>query len=270
MRRIDNLMSPYKPDSEVSRINQHAALAPVKVSEELFQLIQRANEFSKLSEGAFDITFASIGYRYDYRQHKKPSDQQIRDALSQDLIDYRNLILKNDSVQFAREGMKIDLGGIAKGYAVDQGINILKGCGIQHAIVTAGGDSRILGDRMGRNWMMGIQHPRQQAKIALTIPLSNTAISTSGDYERFFLEKNERIHHIINVKTGKSAKHSWSASVIGPEATATDALSTTVFILGAQRGLQLINSLDDYDAIVIDSKGVVHYSSGLQEPGSTG
>jgi len=189
---------------------------------------------------------------------------------SLDAVDYHHLKLEDHSVRFSRPGMRIDLGGIAKGHAVDQGIEILKSCGIQHAIVTAGGDSRILGDRRGREWMMGIRHPRQKDQLALSIPLSDVAISTSGDYERFFLTDNGRIHHIINPDTGKSAKRSWSASVIGPDATTTDALSTTVFILGAEKGLDLINSLQDIDAIIIDSNGVVHYSSGLLDPDQAG
>ena len=264
MHRIDALMSPYKPDSEISAINRGAAIGPVQVSSELFRLLERAIEISELSGGAFDISFASVGHHYDYRNNKQPSETLI-DSLLPD-IDYRHLQLKDETVSFTRPGMRIDLGGIAKGYAVDQGIEILKACGVRHAFVSAGGDSRILGDKKGRPWMMGIQHPRNKKELALALPLTDSAISTSGDYERFFLRNGERIHHIINPKTGRSAKNTWSASVIGPDATSTDALSTTLFILGAKQGIQLINSLDNIDAIIIDSNGVVHYSDGLQEP----
>lgn len=264
MHRIDALMSPYKKNSAISAINRDAAIRPVAVADELYDLIEKSIEFSKLSEGAFDITFASIGHRYDYRKKQQPSDQDIQQELH--TVNYKNLILENKTIGFAKAGMRIDLGGIAKGHAVDNAINILKKCGIQQAIVSAGGDSRILGNKRGRPWMMGIQHPRDKKDIALALPLSNTAISTSGDYERYFLTDDERIHHIINPKTGKSANNTWSASVIGPDATSTDALSTTVFILGSEKGLKLINSLDDMDAIIIDSNGVVHYSSGLENP----
>ncbi len=264
MHRIDALMSAYKPESEISQVNNKAHRFPVTVSEELFKLLTRSVEFSELSDGAFDITYASVGHQYDYRQHEKPADEEILEYL--DKVNYRNLKLDRNTISFANKGMRIDLGGIAKGYAVDQGIEILKACGIKHAIVSAGGDSRILGDKKGRAWMIGIQHPRQKGKLALTIPLSDSAISTSGDYERFFIVNNERIHHIIDPDTGKSANKSWSASVIGPEATATDALSTTVFILGTKKGLALINRLDDFDAIIIDASGTVHYSSGLMDP----
>lgn len=264
MHRIDALMSPYKKDSEISAVNRNAAIAPVKVSKELYQLLLRAIDISELSAGAFDITFASVGRYYEYRQQKQPDDALIASQLGN--IDYHHLVLKDGTVAFSRQDVQIDLGGIAKGHAVDQGIRILQGCGIEHAIVTAGGDSRILGNKKGRPWIMGIQHPRDKKQLALALPLSDSAISTSGDYERFFLRNGERIHHIIDPQTGRSAKNAWSASVIGPDATSTDALSTTLFVLGAKKGMQLINSLDDIDAIIIDSQGVVHYSDGLEEP----
>lgn len=264
MHRIDALMSPYKASSELSSINQKASHEAVPVSAELFNLIQQSIHYSELSSGAFDITFASIGLQYDYRMKVKPDLHTINQQL--ETINYKNLILKERTVQFAKPGMSIDLGGIAKGYAVDQAIYILQQCGIQQALVSAGGDSRILGDKRGRPWMIGIQHPRKKQAMALSIPLTDTAISTSGDYERFFLSNNERIHHIINPQTGTSAKKSWSATVIGPDATSTDVLSTTVFILGTEKGLKLINAMDDIDAIIIDSNGVVHYSSGLENP----
>lgn len=268
MHRIDALMSPYKKNSEVSAINLNAAMNPVSVSTELYDLIARSIEISQLSAGTFDITFASIGHRYDYRKKQRPSEQVIQQQLYS--VDYRNLVIENQTVSFARSGMRIDLGGIAKGHAVDRAISILKSCGIQHAIVSAGGDSRILGDKQGRPWMMGIQHPRKKNDVALMVPLTDSAISTSGDYERFYLTNDERIHHIINPKTGRSAKQSWSATVIGPDATSTDALSTTIFILGAEKGLKLIDSLEDIDAIIIDTQGKVHYSSGLKDPEKSG
>lgn len=264
MHRIDALMSPYKKNSEISFINRQAAIKSVAVSSELYDLIEKSIKISRQSAGSFDITFASIGHAYDYRTKQQPTEQDIQRDLH--TVNYQNLILKNKTISFAKTGMRIDLGGIAKGHAVDRAIDILKNCGIQHAIVSAGGDSRIVGNKRGRPWMMGIQHPRRKNDIALTIPLTDSAISTSGDYERFFISNDERIHHIINPKTGMSAKQSWSATVIGPDATSTDALSTTVFILGAEKGLKLINSLENMDAIIIDANGQVHYSSGLLDP----
>jgi thiamine biosynthesis lipoprotein len=263
MHRIDRLMSPYIETSEVYRINQLDAGEKLKISDELFNLIARSIEFSKLSNGAFDITFASVGYRYNYREKIKPSTDFIEQSKA--LIDYRAIQLSKDSkeISFTKKGMKIDLGGIAKGHAVDQCIDILKKHNVRHAFVKAGGDSRLLGDKRGRLWTIGIQHPRNKDQVLTQVPLENVAISTSGDYERFFIENGERIHHILDPKTGKSAHNSISVSIIASDSTTADALSTTVFILGFEQGLALINGMEDVSAIIIDAHGKFHYSNDL-------
>jgi thiamine biosynthesis lipoprotein len=267
MDRIDALMSSYLETSELSFINQNAAKATVEISDELRHLIRRSIYFSEISSGAFDITYASVGYAYDYRKQQQPSDQLVSQKLQ--AIDYRHIELDDRGIRFNNDSVRIDLGGIAKGYAVDRAIDLLQECGINQAMVSAGGDSRIIGDREGRPWIIGIQHPRKTDGIALRLPLSDSAISTSGDYERFFIENGERIHHIINPATGRSSMASWSATVTGTDAMTTDALSTTIFILGAVDGLKLIESLEGFDAIIIDSHGKVHYSSGFEDPTSS-
>jgi thiamine biosynthesis lipoprotein len=268
MERINALMSSYLDSSELSFINKNAAIEAVEISDELALLIEKSLHFSEISDGAFDITYASIGYAYDYRKRQQPSDQSITRKLP--AIDYHHIDLANSRIRFKNDAVRIDLGGIAKGYAVDRAIDIIRQCGIGKAMVSAGGDSRILGDRVGRPWIIGIQHPRNPEDIVLRLPLSDSAISTSGDYERFFIENGKRVHHIINPSTGRSAVASWSATVTGPDTMTTDALSTTIFILGAARGLALIESLEGIDAIIIDSDGKLHYSSGFEEPGSDG
>jgi len=264
IHRIDALMSSYKSNSELSFINNNAAISAIDISQEMVSIINRSLHFSDLSHGAFDITFASVGYRYDYRNRAAPSEQVIERGLAS--IDYHHIKLNQNKLYFDDAGVRIDLGGIAKGYAVDQAIEIARQCGIKEGMVTAGGDSKILGNKRGRPWVIGIQHPRKKTELALRLPLSDTAISTSGDYERFFIRNGQRIHHIINPATGKSAVAAWSATVTGPNAMTTDALSTTIFILGAKKGIELIETLEDMDAIIIDNKGMVHYSSGFQEP----
>jgi len=266
MRRIDELMSPYKKTSELYRINQLAAKQELAISSEMFKLISRSIEFSRLTEGAFDITFASVGHLYNYREHKRPDDRTIKEQLGN--IDYHNIVLnpKRQTIYFTRAGVFIDLGGIAKGYAVDNGIRILQQRGIKNAIVSAGGDSRILGNRHGRPWMMGIRNPRKHNGLLTRLPLWDTALSTSGDYERYFIEDGVRYHHIIHPKTGDSARELRSVTIIGPDAITTDALSTSLFIMGIERGMALANKLPDIDAIMIDSKGRFFYSNGLQEP----
>ena len=261
MRRIDQTMSPWIKTSEVYAINEHAADKPVTISQELFDLIARSINLSEMSHGAFDITFASVGYAYDYRKAVKPNDQQIQQQL--DRINYRHIQLNSDklTVRFAKQGVRIDLGGIAKGHAVDNSIRLLRSCGIQQALVSAGGDSRILGDKQGRPWMTGVRDPRNNEKSTIVIPLSDTAVSTSGDYERYFIQDGVRYHLILRPKTGKSVKGTRSVTIIGPDATTTDGLSTTVFVLGPERGLALVERLEGIDAIIIDDRGRIHYSS---------
>jgi FAD:protein FMN transferase len=266
MRHINREMSPYLRTSELYKVNKYAAERPVKISKELYDLIKRSFYFSRISHGAFDITYASIGYRYNYREHIKPSNAQIKAALKD--ISYRHIKLdpKHHTIRFSMQGVRIDLGGIAKGYAVDRSIALLQRCGIMDAMVTAGGDSRIIGDHDGRPWMIGIKDPRDKSQSIVAIPLSNTAISTSGDYERYFIKNGVRYHHILNPRTGKSVHSTHSVSIIGPDATTTDALSTTVFVMGPKAGLALAEQLKGIDAVIVDRYGKIHYTSGLMPP----
>jgi len=264
MRRIDAAMSTYKPSSEVSKVNAEAAQHPVKISKELFDLLTQAIEFSRITEGAFDITYASVGYLYDFRQHQKPNEQQIAAALPG--VNYRHLLLdaKQQTIKFSQPGVRIDLGGIAKGYSVDRCIALLQARGIKHALVTAGGDSRIIGDRFGKPWVVGIRHPDDKNKVIAKIPLVDTAISTSGDYERYFDEDGVRYHHIIDPKTGHSASKVRSATILASTATRTDGLSKTAFVLGPEKAMEIYNRLDDVDAILVAPSGEVLYSKGLE------
>lgn len=264
MHRINRLMSPYLESSEISRINREAAAHPVTCAPELFHLVARSLEVSEMTDGAFDITFASAGHLYNYREGVHPDGQQIETVLP--AINYKNVHLdpKTFSIRFARDGVQIDLGGIAKGHAVDRGIRILAERGIEHAIVTAGGDSRVRGEHGGRPWSVGIRDPRDPDGLVAVLPLVDTAISTSGDYERFFIEDGVRYHHILDPGTGRSADSVRSVSVIGPDATTTDALSTSVFVMGARKGLALVDSLPDIEAVIIDKHGKMQFSSGLK------
>ena len=266
MRRIDALMSHYKPDSQLSQINAHANSEAVQVDKELFDLIKLSTHYSQITEGAFDITYASIGYLYDYRRHIRPTEEQIRKALPG--VNWRNVLLdeQHHTVRFEHPGMRIDLGGIGKGYAVDHGVAILKARGIQHAVVSAGGDSRILGDHMGRPWLVAIRHPDDPKKVVTRIPLSDSAMSTSGDYERYFEEKGVRYHHIIDPRTGHSASKVRSATILAPTATQTDGMSKTAFVLGPEKALEIINRMPEYDAVFVCPDGRVLYSNGLRPP----
>lgn len=266
MHRVDKLMSHYKPESQLSRVNREAAVDPVRVDAELAQLVARSLEFSELTGGAFDISYASVGYLYDYREHRHPTEEQIHEALPGVNWRYIAVDLAASTVRFLRPGMRIDLGGIAKGHAVDRSIAILRGLGIEHASVTAGGDTRIIGDRFGRPWVVGIRHPDDPGRVIARIPLEDVAISTSGDYEHFFDEGGVRYHHIIDPKTGKSATGVRSVTVLAPTSTLAEGLTKGVFILGPERGIALAESQPDVDAIVVRDDGKVFYSKGLAPP----
>ena len=267
--RIDRLMSTYKDDSEISEINRSAAGSPIVTSDELYSLIKRSIWISELTDGAFDITYESVGQFYDFRKRLRPDAATVEEELGN--IDFHHLVLDDEArtVRFLQDGVRINLGGIAKGYVVERGIALLRAAGVENAVVTAGGDSRLLGDRRGRPWMIGIRDPRVDGQVAISVPLQDEAISTSGDYERYFEEDGVRYHHIIHPSTGAPASGVHSATVFGPDGVVTDALSTSVFVMGVDSGLRLIATLPEYESIVIDADGRVFYSDGLGQPDDT-
>jgi thiamine biosynthesis lipoprotein len=267
MHHINNTMSPWIETSILSVVNREAAKKPVPVTKEFFKVIEDAIKISEMTQGAFDITFSSVGYLYDYRAGQKPSDQQLTEKVP--LVNYRSLQLDKDqlTIRYLAEGVKIDLGGIAKGLAVDNSIRKLQSFGVTEASVTAGGDTYVLGDNAGRLWRVGIRHPRADNKVVTVLPVANMAISTSGDYERYFIDENgERHHHILNPRTGKSVKGIQSVTIMAANSTFADALSTSVFVLGVKDGLDLVNKLEDVSAIIVDDSGKMFTSNDLASP----
>lgn len=262
MHRIDATMSPYKAASELSRINREAADGPVPTSAEMFALLDRASKFSRWSDGAFDVTYAAVGQLYDYRRGVVPDAADIEQARA--AIGWQHLVLDstNRTVRFARAGMRIDLGGFAKGHAVDNCVTLLRARGIQHAIVSAGGDSHVLGDRRGRPWTVAVRDPRGAGVVAL-LPLVDTAISTSGDYERYVDREGVRHHHLIDPRTGVSPRELRSVTILAAEGLTTEGVSKSVFVSGLDKGMRLVESLPGVDAVIVDADGRLHYSSGL-------
>lgn len=265
MERINQTMSTYIDDSEISIINAKAFSQELQLNKEIYDLLSLSKKISALSDGAFDITYASVGYLYSYPDKSKPNDEQIAALL--DAINYQYIELNDErqSVRFLHKDLKIDLGGIAKGYAVDRAIALLQKIGIKHALVTAGGDTRLIGDKLGKPWIVGIRDPRNKDKQAVVLPLIDSAMSTSGDYERYFEQDGKRFHHILSPKTGKSTYEVQSVSIIGPESVYNDALSTAVFVMGVENGIGLINALPNFEAIVMDANRRMHYSDGLSQ-----
>ncbi len=266
MRRIDRLMSTWKEDTEISKVNREGSKHPVKIGAELFWLLEESVRYSELTHGAFDITYASVGYLYDFRKGVHPDQKAIDAALPG--INWRHMVLDKEklTVFFTRPGMRIDLGGIAKGYSVDRGIEILKKQGITRAMVNSGGDTRIIGDRFGKPWVVGVRDPDHEGKVFLRLPLTDAAFSTSGDYERYFDEDGKRFHHIIDPKTGDSARKCRSVTIISDTATRTDALTKSVFIMGPEEGIKFIDTLTGVDAVAVAPDGKMFYSKGLSAP----
>jgi thiamine biosynthesis lipoprotein len=264
INKVDELMSDYKSDSEISRINRDAAKESVQVSESTYKVIKKSVEFSELTDGAFDITVGPLVdlFRLEKKTGVAPTPELIADAKSK--VGYEKLTLNdtNRSVQFAVEGMRLDLGAIAKGYAVDKAIEAARQCGAVGAMVDIGGDIRCFGRPAGGkpHWLIGLQDPESAAEapggggLLLTLKVNDAAVATSGDYQQFAIIEGKRYSHIINRTTGTSTEGLSSVTIIAENATDADALATSVSVMGAEKGLALIEKLPETEAILMTSE----------------
>lgn len=261
LKKVDALMSTYKEDSEISILNREGK---AQVSEETLEVIEDAIKFSELTDGAFDITCRPLInlWKKAKKEEKLPAEMEIEEAIS--LVGYQRIILEGSQIRLEKKGMQIDLGGIAKGYAVDKAIEALKKNGIKRALVNAGGDLYALGtDPQGEKWQIGVQDPREEDKVIDIIKVKDKAVATSGDYRRYFTLEGKRFSHIVNPKTGLTVQDvPMSVTIIGLDATTTDALSTGVFVLGPEEGMKLIESLSGVEGMII--------SEGMKKITSTG
>lgn len=262
IERVEELLSAYRKDSEVFQLNERGFLN--NASNDLIYNLKKSQYYFELSDGAFDITVQPILDLYkDSFQNKKrpPTSQEINETLK--LVGYQNMEVKGNSVKFLKKGMKITLGGIAKGYAVDRAIEILKKKGIKHALINAGGDIRAIGEKENNKpWKIALENPRNKSEYITIISLDNCSVATSGDYERYF-DPEKKFHHIVNPKTGYSADELISVTIITKKAIDADALATSVFVLGPQKGLQLIENLDGVEGLLITPKRKIIKSSGF-------
>lgn len=266
MVRIEREMSEWREDSPLSEVNRQAGVRPVKVSSELFLVISSARFLGEITGGAFDVTWAAMRGLWDFRagREKAPKPEEVRSRLG--LVDYRDIVLDEEksTVFLKRKGMALGLGAIAKGYAVDKAMEAATKAGITNAIIKAGGDIRVQGRAAGTSgWEIGIQDPRKKGALIAKLVLTNISISTSGDYERFFIKDGHFYHHIMDPKTGWPAREVRSVTVIGPDTMTTDALSTAIFVLGPEKGLRLAEKLGQVETIIIDAAGLVHATSGM-------
>ncbi len=258
LQMVEKLMSTYDPNSQISQINSAAAIAPIPVSKETFEILKLSKKYSRLSSGAFDIT---VGPLIDLWQrcadaNQLPSEDQIKKVKAN--IGSEKLILneQNQSAHFAAAEMKIDLGAIAKGYAIDLAVQTIQNTnGITAGLVDVGGDIRCFGKpAKNKTWIIGIQNPRTETIIA-KINLENAAVATSGDYRRFKTIKGKRYSHIINPKSAQSAENIISATVIAPTAAQADALATAASIMDTKKTIALIETIENTEAILITAAG---------------
>jgi thiamine biosynthesis lipoprotein len=267
IEQFGDLVNFFSEKSEVSAINRNAGIRKVKVSPITLDIIEKALSVAQDSGGAYDPTIGPEISLWDFAHKIKPSDAEIRANLP--LVNYRNILLdKEKSTVFLRKkGMLLDLGGIAKGYAADLAVQSLKQQGIRAGLVAVAGDIRAFGLKPdNKPWVVGIKNPRQEGsadEIIARVTLSGEAISTSGDYERYFIMDGQRFHHLLIPATGYPANSCQSVSVIADQGFKTDAFSTALFILGADKGLELAKQMG-IDALIVDSQGTVHTTAGLQ------
>jgi thiamine biosynthesis lipoprotein len=264
MEKVDELMSDYKKDSEISELNRDGAERAVKVSKSTYEVLQRSVEFSKLTDGAFDVTVGPLVdlWRSAAEANSVPTDTELAAARSK--VGYEKLTLDANemSIRFAVEGMRIDLGGIAKGYAIDKAIEAIENRGAAGGMVDIGGDIRCFGVPAGNKdtWLVGLQDPNKAAEsigareLLLKLKLLNRAVATSGDYQQFALIEGKHHSHIIDRKTAAGARGLSSVTIITDSATVADALATAVSVMGAEKGIALIETIPDTEAILISEQ----------------
>ncbi len=265
--RIEKLMNYYSKDSEVSEINRNAGVRPVRVSPETFEVVGKSVFVAENTEGAFDITLGPVIEAWDFEKKTVPGKGEINERMKR--VGYRNIVLdsRQRTVFLKKGGMQINLGGILKGFAADRAVDVLRKNGIRSGIVAIGGDIRAFGNRPGGEpWKVGVQNPRQTGKddeILATVDLTDKAISTAGDYERYYILDGVRYHHILDPKTGYPAKGCRSVTVVAADGIAADGFDTGLFVLGPAKALSILGKLG-LDGIVVDEDGKVFVTDGIK------
>lgn len=258
--RIENLISDWKPDSQVSQVNQNAGVKPIKVDREVFELTQRAIKFSEITNGSFDVSFAAMDriWKFDGSMTEMPSAEAIKKSVEK--VGYKNIILDSvESTIFLKlKGMKIGFGALGEGYATDKCRAIMIAKGIQAGIINGSGDMSIWGKQPnGQPWKIGITNPFKPEKVLAVVPLNQGAVTTSGSYEKFVVFNGKRYSHIINPATGYPATGLCSVTVFGPNAETANGLSTSLMVLGQKEGLLLLQKFPEYSCVMITDNGKV-------------
>lgn len=266
VKRIENQISDWIPTTQISEINKNAGKKAIKVDDEVFELVQRAIKISKLTNGAFDISYASMDkiWKFDGSMKEMPSPEAIKKSVEK--IGYQNIILddKQKTIFLKLEGMKLGLGGIGQGYIADKVKALLQSKGCSSGIVNVSGDINTWGKQLdGKPWTIGIINPMNKNKVFATFPIEDSAVETSGSYEKFVMFNGIRYSHIIDPRTGYPATGIVSVSVFAKQTEVADALATGIFVLGIEVGLDLVNQLKGIQCIIVDDKGKIHTSKGI-------
>ena len=266
VKRIEHLISDWIPSSQISQVNQNAGIKPVQVDKEVFDLVKRAIKISEITSGAFDISYASMDkiWKFDGSMIEMPTEEAIKKSVSK--IGYKNIILdaKEHTLFLKLQGMKLGLGGIGQGYIADKVKELLLSKGCTSGIVNVSGDINTWGKQPdGKFWTVGIVNPMNKNKIFATFPIENSAVETSGSYEKYVTFNGVRYSHIIDPRTGYPAKDVVSVSVFAKQTEVADALATGIFVLGVEVGLDLVNQLKGIECIIVDDKGKFHTSKGI-------
>ncbi|WP_256935117.1 FAD:protein FMN transferase [Olleya sp. HaHaR_3_96] len=265
--RIENLISSWDPNSQTSLINRNAGIKPVKVDKALFNLIERALKISKLTKGAFDISYASMDkiWKFDGTMTDIPSKEAIKNSVKK--VGYQNIILdeQNQTVYLKLEGMKIGFGAIGKGYAADKAKALLMKKGVSAGIINASGDLNTWGKQPnGKDWMVAIVNPLNKNKVFSWLPVYNSAVVTSGNYEKYVKFNDVLYTHIIDPRTGYPATGILSVTIFTKTAELADALATSIFVMGKDTGLDFINQLNGVECIIIDNDNVIITSNNIE------
>jgi thiamine biosynthesis lipoprotein len=267
IQRIEKLISSWDKNSQTSLINNNAGINPVKVDAELFDLIFRAIQISKLTDGAFDISYASMDriWKFDNRMKEMPSEEEIKASVAR--VGYKYIVLdkKKSTVFLTQKGMKIGFGAIGKGYAADKAKNLLISKGVKAGIINASGDMNTWGKQPdGSEWKVAITNPLNKNNAFALLPVVEKAVVTSGNYEKYVILDGKRYSHIIDPRTGYPSTGVVSATVFAPKAELADALATSVFVMGIETGLNRINQLKGIECIIIDDQGNIHTSDHIK------
>lgn len=266
VKRIENLISDWIPTTQISEVNRNAGIKPVKVDAEVFDLIGRSIKISEITSGAFDISYASMDkiWKFDGSMKAMPTEEAIKKSVAK--IGYKNIILdkKEQTIFLKLEGMKLGLGGIGQGFIADKVKELLAAKGCTSGIINVSGDINAWGKQPdGKPWTVGIVNPLNKNKIFATFPLENSSVETSGNYEKFVVFNGIRYSHIIDTRTGYPATGVASVSVFAKQTEIADALATGIFVLGVEVGLDLVNQLKGIECIIVDDKGKIHSSKGI-------